>query len=551
VNAGRHKFVFYSAPHSAFKPWDWRAIESGIGGSETSHIELARRLHRRGHVIVNYAPCLEQAVDELGLTWTPAERADWSLTGTWIIYRVPEAADHFGSPEEQQACGQKLWLVCQDVDYPTFTPERAARFDGIAALSHAHATYLQAKRGYPNIGISSNGIASDRMARLTERRRHPRRLIYSSSPDRGLAELLAIFRRLREFVPDAELRIFYGFDNIDIAIERWIARTGRADSHPWKKAKEEILAAARQPGVTWRGRVGQTELWQEFLEAGVWCYPTWFAETSCTSSMEAQALGAIPVTRPWWPLGENVQHGVLLEGDPSDPLVQARYVQQIRALMLDPARQDAIRAEMMPWARAYFDWELVADQLEEWARGAPVAANQADFQRRHAKGRVLNVGCDIDLAGLGGLEGAVNVDLVRSNPVSGQPTRAHVLADARLLAFARQFDTVVLGDILEHFSHPDRVRALRQARECLSNGGRVVITCPDDRRALEEQLKHAPGANGREAYASGVDAFHRPVTYEELERALREAGLKVSLYEQYRTEHYDGHAIVAEAYGHD
>jgi hypothetical protein len=67
-------------------------------------------------------------------------------------------------------------------------------------------------------------------------------------------------------------------------------------------------------------------------------------------------------------LADNVRHGVFLPGDPAnDPLVRAQYVGEILRLTGDIDLQERIRAEMMPWARAKFDWERVVNDYEAWA----------------------------------------------------------------------------------------------------------------------------------------------------------------------------------------
>ena len=360
------RFILHSS-HRGFGPWDWTtAKERGIGGSETSHIEIARRLARRGHKVLSYAPVPFEGtrVDDCGVMWKPYEGADYSLPGTWLVYRAPSVIDQF--PESVRSA-QRLYLICQDVWYPDLTHENGSKFDAVVALCEEHGKYLGGRYGLENVGISSNGICSDTLRSLPGERRHVNRLIWASSPDRGLLTLLKIFRRVREVVPSAGLHIFYGFDNIDLAIADYEKARGSKGWHPWKKAKEEILEAASQPGVVWRGRIGQQELWREYLQASYWVYPTDFTETSCIASMEAMALGCIPITRPYWPLAENVQHGVLIDGDPvGDALVRARYVKAIAELMGDPCLREQIRGEMVPWALDYFNWEVVVDQVEEW-----------------------------------------------------------------------------------------------------------------------------------------------------------------------------------------
>lgn len=364
------RFILHSS--STFERWDWTATERGIGGSETCHIEWARRLAARGHHVISYAPVpWSSTLFHEGVWWKPVEEADYSQPGTWLVFRAPELADQF--PAERYP-DQQRFLICQDVWYPTLSKARADRFDAVIALCQEHGRYLIEHYSLENVGISSNGISSDRMALLAEVERDPCRIIYASSPDRGLLTLLRIFRRVREQVPAAELHIYYGWNNIDKAIADWRAAHPGTGHHPWEKAKADIARESAQPGVEWHGRIGQAELWSEYLRSGLWVYPTDFSETSCITCMEAQALGAIPVTRPYWPLAEHIEHGVLLEGNPvADKLVRARYVKEIVELMGDEERQAEIRSAMMPWARRHFDWDVVIDQVESW--GIPAQAN--------------------------------------------------------------------------------------------------------------------------------------------------------------------------------
>jgi glycosyltransferase involved in cell wall biosynthesis len=351
------KFIFISSP--SFEPWDWTNPDiQGIGGSETSHIEMSNRLSDRGHQVHSYAPTPfeDRRINPHGVKWEQCKFARRDHDGVWIVYRDPVVID--GIPE-----GQPIWLICQDVDYPTLTPERAARLTRIVALCETHGKYLRAM--YPSIAdkvfVSSNGIKAELIKKALENppKRNPRRLIYASSPDRGLLHLAQIFGRAREIVPDLELHFYYGFDNIQKVEDR----------NPRVRAlTNRIRKAVDQPGIEHHGRTGQPELIQEWLKAGIWCHPSSFTETSCITCMDAQALGAVPITTPTWAIGENVEHGVFIEGDPyDDELTRARYALELVRLALDPIRQERIREAMMPWALERFGWERFVDQWEEWA----------------------------------------------------------------------------------------------------------------------------------------------------------------------------------------
>lgn len=363
------KFCFISEP--TFETWDYRNPDMvGIGGSETSHIEMSARLARRGHAVQSYAPvpsgsrlAREGPGGEVWRHFDQFPDAADANADVYVIYRAPQIVDEL--PE-----GANAWLICQDVDYRfagrTITEERARKFTRIVALCQEHADYL--KQRYPfaaeKVCVSSNGIKREYIDAIAGNppKRNSRRLIYASSPDRGMEFLLDIFPRAKELVPDLELHIFYGFDNID----KLIARVG--ENHPIVINTKRLKAMMDQPGVINHGRMGQPDLLREWFQSGIWCHPSNFTETSCITCMDAQACGAIPITNPLWAVAENVQHGVFIEGDLNWDLVRYRYVMELVKMAVQPELQDQIRGEMMPWARRRFDWTRFVDQWEGWAK---------------------------------------------------------------------------------------------------------------------------------------------------------------------------------------
>lgn len=164
----------------------------------------------------------------------------------------------------------------------------------------------------------------------------------------------------------------------------------------------------------------------------------------------------------------------------------------------------------------------------ETLRENAVYSGQWSFQIRHAIGKSLNVGCNTD-GGTFGKRGAVNVDLSLIDEASGRPIPAAVLADARSLPFcAASFDTVVLGELLEHFESWDAVKALLEAKRAMRAGGRVVITLPHDDRRADEQ---GYGPLWNKPYAAGVPRYHaREISRIELFDWIREAGLRIALW---------------------
>lgn len=363
------QFTFLSMP--TFEPWDWtNPDQQGIGGSETSHIQMAQRLKARGCDVRSYAPTpyLGPMADPAGVEWRWWDKAfdaqdegqALDRLGVWVVYRDPAAIDHVPP-------GCPVWHICQDVDYDTWTPERIARCTRIVALCEEQKRFLEYRHPemIGRVYVSSNGIREGVIFETLAMRlpRNPKRLIYPSSPDRGLLNLVPIFERAREIDPELELHVYYGFDNIEKieALEKTVG------SDLVKRQTDRIRAAVAKPGIVMHGRMGQTELAKEWAQSGIWCHPSNFQETSCITCMDAQALGAIPITNKIWAAGENVKHGVFIDGNASNNLVQALYVLELVRLASDPQRQAAIRETMMPDALMRFGWERFVDQWQEWA----------------------------------------------------------------------------------------------------------------------------------------------------------------------------------------
>ena len=353
------RFILYSPV--CFEKWDWRnSVEKGIGGSETSHVEMAWRLARRGHEVITYAPIPDDCPGEWrGTTWKPVEEVDWTLDGIWVLYRCPEALDNF----TEEHPGKVFWLMNQDWHYASLTEERSKKLDKMMVLCEWHKRYCLETHPYlrdEQYMVTSNGLKLDLLEQVEREniQRNPFRIMFASSPDRGLANVIRSFIVAREFEPRLELHVFYGFNNL----RKIASRTLQA------KADECERLMRVTPNVFFHGRVTQDELYRQWRRTGLWVYRTDFQETSCITCMEAQALGAIPIVSPVAALDENVHFGEAIRGDADDNLVGAEFAQAI-VKWAHPGRQEAERKTMMAYARKRFDWEVfVTDWIKEAVR---------------------------------------------------------------------------------------------------------------------------------------------------------------------------------------
>lgn len=360
--------IFHSC--KTLENWDFDTpLVRGIGGSETSHVELAKRTGKLNRFpVLSYAP-IYKATPEAGpgmVDWYSSDfkelitdELESSVGNTWLVYRDPEFFNQ-DLPKHNV-----YWFMAQDVGYSNLTPEQAEKIDRYICLCPEHAKYTAAQFPFlkDKIYLSSNGVRTDLIEEIERDfpiSRNPKKMLYASCPERGLELILENWFRIREAVPEAELTVAYGFNNV----EKVIDAGGRPDLAEFQQKIQGLL---KQPGITATGRINQIELYKQWFSAGIWFHPTSFPETSCITCMDAQTCGAIPVCNDLWALKQNVFHGLKYPGVPQkDSFLRSCMIRDLIDLLQDPERQEAIRKPMMREARSEFNWNRFAEQLAGW-----------------------------------------------------------------------------------------------------------------------------------------------------------------------------------------
>jgi 2-polyprenyl-3-methyl-5-hydroxy-6-metoxy-1,4-benzoquinol methylase/glycosyltransferase involved in cell wall biosynthesis len=341
--------------------------EQGIGGSETMVVELAKRLSLAGHRVRVYTSTGKYGEGVFdGVEYHQSAKLELVKACDVLVgWRNAALA---ALPIEAKV----RWLWVHDVLAGNATHAHLLRADRVLALSDWHKGFLAQHHNLPleQIGRTRNGIDLARFAEPVER--NPKKIVYSSSPDRGLPVLLHVWPEIRKRVPDAELHVFYGFYN-------WQKISEARGDQQQLEAIQTLIDRAKQleaHGVVMRGKVDQKTLAREFLSAGVWAHPTWFTETSCLTAMEAQAAGLRIVTSSIAALNETVgpDYGVLIDGDWLSPEYQARFIDEtVRALEAPEGEWLRTRAEIQDRAHRDFGLDALA---EGW-----VASMRSEIER--------------------------------------------------------------------------------------------------------------------------------------------------------------------------
>jgi glycosyltransferase involved in cell wall biosynthesis len=373
---GKQSIVFWLGP--AIEPWTPETPnKTGIGGSETAAIEMAKELHRRGHRVEVIAEA-DGDYDGVRYThWQKAQRIDCDVL---IVSRQPAIMEHAANINARL---KLLWV--HDINCGPFTPQMERwlyQFDRVLCLSEWHKRFFLSS--YPTLDpgkvvVTRNGIDPERFLSLPEPEHswtksltaRSNRLIFSSSPNRGLDVLLYLFPEIRRRVPNVELHIYYGFDC-------WEAFARAHNNQPELAAIEEykrrINAAVRDGGVHYHGRVNQRTLADAFMRSKVWAYPTSFTETSCVTAMEAQAAGCVPVCTSVAALPETVKHGVIVDQGDSE-----RFIEEVCRLLkdegyrrsfADDGRKHAL--ENLSWKGLAGEWEAMFGRVVEELKVRPI-----------------------------------------------------------------------------------------------------------------------------------------------------------------------------------
>ena len=317
----------------------------GLTGSESSFFNLARGLAAKGHEVVVLCDCLPPA--------NPTEPTEWGflalpMESAAALGSVPcDVAIAWNEPDYLELCAPGTLKLCaqQLNDWRYVRGNIFQLADCIVYPSQNHADYMTTHEGAPIGGCRVIPNSIDRsMVAPRDMRRNPKKVVYCSSPDRGLHHLLSLWPEVRARVPDAELHVFY-------RLAPWIADVGALG--PWAGAHPDVCESARRAryvdealrrmatgyGVVVRDLVPNVEMSRELASAGVLAYPCdplRYTEGFGVSALDAVAAGCRVVISGADALPS--VHGsaaTVIEGPPDAPEIRARWVDAVVKAMTE------------------------------------------------------------------------------------------------------------------------------------------------------------------------------------------------------------------------
>jgi len=345
------------------RPIDLRRMQSdarGLTGSELSCVEFAKGMAARGHAVELFMPLAgpELAIDGVQF------RSLKAMSGIDASYDVAYA---WNEPDILRDVRPRLRMVNQQLnDFAYCRPRFDSFVDCYTSPSQTHLNYVAPLSGSPSKWeVLPNGCDS----RQYKGAKVPGRVIYASSPDRGLHLLLNVWPKIKAAVPSAHLRTFYEMGpwlntflgspeihTIRGQLERGLTETGY-------RARYVALALDRMTGlgVERVGSVSRSAMAREMSKAQCLAYPCStirFTEGFSVSTLEGCASGAVPVIMPADALGQ-----IYEELPTIAPSLEA-FAENVIRVLTDPvfAAQATAAGESIA---ARHQWSTLSARLEE------------------------------------------------------------------------------------------------------------------------------------------------------------------------------------------
>lgn len=282
----KKKIGIWTGP--AWEQWDLDSyLTSGIGGSEQCAAKLAITAAANGCNVYMYGT--HERKEQYGVELVPWDQfiPEEEYFDLFVASRNVNCIDTRLRAKNILVWVHDIWLLSGK----QISPYQLNRVNKFVCLSPWHVDFFSDYHGIPKdkITIIPNGVNTELFKDPNVDEKVFGKLIYSSSPDRGLDNLLYLMPFVKDKVPDLHLDIYYGFHNYDSAVRK---RNNPAEIDKLEKLKE--LIDKNKEFAHMHGRISQAELAKKWHQTYLWWYATGFSETFCLTAKEAQ-LSATPI----------------------------------------------------------------------------------------------------------------------------------------------------------------------------------------------------------------------------------------------------------------
>lgn len=342
--------------------------DRGLTGSEIGIALVAKEMAKSGHDVHLFTVHFGEKPESWeGVKLHHAHEIHTSLDTSYdavISWSEPDLL-RYASPSSVRVCYQMLndWSYCIEGFHDV-----TDIFITVSDLLKQHITAPD-KMKYPSLE-KWNVVPLGCSPELYEDNRVPGRIVWTSSADRGLMNLLEIFPAIKKEVPEASLKIFYHFNYGDILKIEPHDRS----NHPHivemgqrLRYSLEAIKRLKPLGVEHVGSVSRDKMVKELNEASVFAFPfsgVAFTEGFSCSTLEALASFTVPVISDADCLGEiyNNSGAVVVKSPIRQNLKE--YTDQVIKALKDKSHADQVIGKCREFAKNH-TWKNTADKISE------------------------------------------------------------------------------------------------------------------------------------------------------------------------------------------
>lgn len=314
------KPLFVFVADGGFEPWSGKNIlTTGVGGSETYIIEMARHIQQQKvyDVIVfcntpNEKTDLFEGVEYRHLNGY-AEFVATHYVKHCVISRFSEYC-----PVSFKGFTENVYIVVHDLTTTGVVIPMDPKLKKIFCLTEWHVEYFT--QIFPALkpitvpfyyGIDIHKFACKNESPLHKIEKVPYKFIYSSFPNRGLLPLLQMWPLIVESQPLASLHIYADIHG------KWVNSVAKEEMELIRQLVDKY-GTRPSMHVHYHGWVDKQTLAQAWKTADIWFYPCTFMETFCLTALEAALSNTLVITNDLAALKNTVgDRGIVIPGDPS------------------------------------------------------------------------------------------------------------------------------------------------------------------------------------------------------------------------------------------
>ena len=271
----------------------------GLGGTEIAVVQITERLSKFGWNIVVSGQVNEGTWN--GVKWVHTDKLHHDYFNKFDVI-IGVSYIHFALEFKEYTAKKIFWIHNTDF-HPWFngveieeaesllTPKN---IDGFICLTNWHREQWSQKYSLDidRFHVIGNGI--DPQSFIGHPPKIKGRFIWSSSPERGLSELLDNWPNIKSIIPEATLHVY---------------------SPGYHTATIEVWGRDGLDGVEFKGTANQQELHYAMLQSEYWPYLTSYEETYCITALEMQMARVIPIVTNVAALKETAKSGIILNDD--------------------------------------------------------------------------------------------------------------------------------------------------------------------------------------------------------------------------------------------